>query len=138
MTRMKWQDREETERISTSAEDYLKAIFLLHRRTGYVRSVDLAEYLGYSKASVSHAVALLEEGGYLTRERSGNLVLTEAGSRIAELTYEKHCFFKEQLVAAGVDRELAEQEACRMEHTVSRESFEKLKRNIDRGDVYGA
>lgn len=134
---MKDRDKVKTAEVSASAEDYLKAILLLRRRSGYVRSVDLAEYLGYSKPSISHAVALLEEGGYLIREKSGNLLLTEAGNRIAELTYEKHCFFKDQLLDAGVEQNLAEREACRMEHAVSEESFEKLKRNMDRRAVYG-
>ncbi len=131
-------DRVKTGGISASSEDYLEAIFLLHRRTGYVRSVDIAKYFGYSKPSVSHAVALLEEGCYLIREKSGNLILTETGNRIAELTYEKHCFFKAQLINAGVGQELAEKEACRMEHTISKDSFEKLKKKMDRRDTYKA
>lgn len=121
--------------VSASAEDYLEAILLLHRKNGYVRCVDVAEFFGYSKPSVSHAVALLEEGGYLKREKNGNLVLTESGDGIAELTYEKHCFFKAQLIDAGVDQELADREACRMEHAISEDSFRKMKWNTDRRDT---
>lgn len=128
---MKDNDRARTSEISASAEDYLEAVLLLYKRKGYVRCVDIAEFLGYSKPSISHAVALLEDGGYLIREKDGSLILTESGSRIAELTYEKHCFFKKQLINAGVDQELADKEACRMEHAISEDSFLKMRSNID-------
>ena len=133
---IKMRDKTKLTEISESGEDYLKAIFLLYHKTGYVRCVDVAEYFGYSKPSISHAVSVLEEGGYLIKEKDGNLLLTESGTRIAKLTYEKHCFFKTQLVSAGVKQEQAEREACRMEHAVSEDSFRKLKLNADRGNAY--
>lgn len=132
---MKADDRTGMFKISASGEDYLEAVLVLHRKTGYVRCVDIAEFLGYSKPSISHAVALLETGGYLVRRKDGGLTLTESGSRIAELTYEKHCFFKTQLMNAGVDREVADREACRMEHAISEDSFLKMKLNMDRKGV---
>lgn len=135
MSVMKADDRTGMFKISASGEDYLEAVLVLHRKTGYVRCVDIAEFLGYSKPSISHAVALLETGGYLVRRKDGGLTLTESGSRIAELTYEKHCFFKTQLMNAGVDREVADREACRMEHAISEDSFLKMKLNMDRKGV---
>lgn len=129
-------NRAAASKISASSEDYLKAVFLLHRKRGSVRCIDIAEFLGYSKPSISHAVTLLENRGYLIREDSGNLVLTESGNRIAELTYEKHCFFKTQLIEAGVDQELAGKEACRMEHAISEDSFAKLKTNMERRRIF--
>lgn len=133
---IKEQNKTKITEISESGEDYLEAIFLLHNKRGYVRCVDIAEYLGYSKPSISRAVSMLEDGGYLIREKNGNLVLTESGTRIAKLTYEKHCFFKTQLIGAGVEPEQAEREACRMEHTVSEDSFRKMKANAERRDIY--
>lgn len=132
---IKMHDKTKITEISESGEDYLEAIFLLYNKTGYVRCVDVAEYFGYSKPSISHAVSVLEDGGYLIKGKSGNLILTESGTRIANLTYEKHCFFKNQLISAGVEQEQADREACRMEHTVSEDSFRKLKLNVDRWNV---
>lgn len=134
---IKEKDKTGADQISASSEDYLKAVLLLHKKKGTVRCVDLADFFGYAKPSISHAVALLEEGGYLRRETSGNLVLTEAGKKIAELTYEKHCFFRTQLMNAGVEEKLADREACQMEHTISEASFEKLKVSTERRDIYG-
>lgn len=134
---IKEHDKTKITEIGESGEDYLEAIFLLYNKNGYVRCVDIAEYFGYSKPSISRAVSVLEDGGYLIREKKGNLILTELGIRIAKLTYEKHCFFKTQLIEAGVEQEQADREACRMEHTVSEDSFRKIKSNAERRDVYG-
>lgn len=133
---IKMHDKTKITEISESGEDYLEAIFLLYRKTGYVRCVDVATYFGYSKPSISHAVSILEDGGYLIKGKDGNLILTELGTRVAELTYEKHCFFRTQLISAGVEQEQADREACRMEHTVSEDSFRKLKINADKGNAY--
>ena len=92
-----------------------------------VRSVDLARHMGFSKPSISHAVGVLRDGGFLTVDKDGFLHLTDIGREIAEKIYERHRFFTEQLVAAGVDQETAEQDACRIEHAISEESFQKLK-----------
>ena len=92
-----------------------------------VRSVDVARHMGVSKPSVCHAVATLKEGGFLTMDEDFFLRLTDVGREVAEQTYEKHRFFTSLLAEAGVDRKVAEQEACRMEHAISNEAFQKLK-----------
>lgn len=110
----------------TSREDYLKAILVLSKGMSEVRSVDVAHYLNYSKASVSRAVSLLCTEGYLLSDDDG-LHLTESGRSIAQKTYDKYHFFSDQLIAIGVSPQTAHEDACRMEHAVSDESFEKLK-----------
>lgn len=94
-----------------------------------VRSIDVADYMGFSKASVSYAVSALQSGGFLTRESGGELCLTDIGEEVAKKIYARHCFFMEKLIAAGVDPETADLEACRMEHAISTDSFEKLKKH---------
>lgn len=112
---------------TTSREDYLKAVLVLQNKTGLVRSVDVARYLGFSKPSVCHAVALLSNEGYLQVDDNYALILTEKGREVAERTYERHCFFTDQLIALGVNPQTAMEDACRLEHAISQESFEKLK-----------
>lgn len=90
--------------------------------------MDLANHMGYSRPSISHAVSALKEGGFLEMGRDGSLTLTEQGKKVAERIYERHRFFMEYLIAVGVEPKLAEEDACRMEHVISDESFEKLKR----------
>ena len=118
-------------KLYASGEDYLEAILMLQKKNGMVRSVDLARHMGFSKPSISHAVGVLKNGGFLTVDDDGFLHLTVIGREIAEKIYERHRFFTEQLVAAGVDLETAEQEACRMEHTISQRSFELLKGAVE-------
>lgn len=118
-------------KIHESGEDYLEAILILQRKNGAVRSVDLAHHMGYSKPSISHAVGILKNGGFLETGKDGALELTESGREIAEKIYEKHKFFTEQLIAIGVEPTIAEQDACRIEHVISPESFEKLKLAIE-------
>ena len=113
-------------KLHASGEDYLEAILILKKAKSEVRSIDLAEYLGVSKPSVSRAVGLLKEGGFLEAD-SSFLELTDAGVEAAEKIYEKHCFFKHQLIAAGVDEKTAEKEACLLEHALSEDSFDKIK-----------
>ena len=120
--------------IHASGEDYLEAVLILQKKQGMVRSVDLARHMGFSKPSISHAVGVLKNGGFLTVDEDGFLHLTAIGREIAEKIYERHLFFTEQLVAAGVDLETAEQEACRMEHAISDTSFQKLKEKIQGTD----
>ena len=117
-------------KIYASGEDYLEAILVLNLQKGIVRSIDIAGHLEVSKASVSHAVALLRQGGFLTMDADHLLHLTDLGREVAEKIYERHCFFKRQLIAAGVDPELADKDACRMEHAISEEAFQKLKQQI--------
>lgn len=121
-------------KLYASGEDYLEAVLVLQRKQGMVRSVDLARHMGFSKPSISHAVGVLKNGGFLTVDEDGFLHLTAIGREIAEKIYERHLFFTEQLVAAGVDLETAEQEACRMEHAISDTSFQKLKEKIQGTD----
>ena len=113
--------------LHASGEDYLEAILILHMKKGTVRSVDVARHLGVSKPSVCHAVALLKDGGFLTMDEDFSLCLTDVCREVAESIYERHCFFTEKLIAAGVDPKVAEADACRIEHIISAESFERLK-----------
>lgn len=116
--------------LHASGEDYLETLLILQNQMGYVRSVDLARYMGYAKPSVSHAVSILREGGYITVDADYSLHLTESGRKIAEKIYERHQFFTNMLVKMGVSRDTAAQDACRIEHCISDESFEKLKETL--------
>ena len=100
-------------KLYASGEDYLETILVLQKKKGMVRSVDVARYMDVSKPSVCHAVAALRDGGFLTMDENYYLHLTDAGREAAEATYEKHRFFTEMLVAAGVDPVIAERDACR-------------------------
>ena len=111
-------------KIHASGEDYLEAVLILQKKQSMVRSIDLARHMGFSKPSISHAVGVLRDGGFLTMDEDGFLHLTDIGREVAEKIYERHQFFTEQLVAAGVDRETAEQDACRIEHVISDTSFQ--------------
>ena len=113
--------------ITPSGEDYLETILVLQKKLGMVRSVDVARHMEVSKPSVCHAVATLRDGGFLTMDEDHFLHLTDIGREVAEKIYERHCFFTEQLIAAGVAPKTAEADACRMEHVISQESFLKLK-----------
>ena len=114
-------------KLHASGEDYLEAILVLQKKLGMVRSVDVARHTGVSKPSVCVAVNTLKEGGFLTMDGNHFLHLTDVGREIAVKIYERHCFFTEQLIAAGVDPKTAENDACRIEHVISTESFEKMK-----------
>ena len=116
--------------LHASEEDYLEAILVLHKKAGMVRSVDVARHLDVSKPSVCHAVATLRDGGFLTMDGDYFLHLTDIGREVAEQIYEKHRFFTERLIAAGVAPETAERDACRIEHVISDESFQKLKKQL--------
>ena len=114
-------------KLHASGEDYLEAILVLHKKTGMVRSVDVARHLEVTKPSVCHAVATLRDGGFLTMDSDYFLHLTDVGREVAEQIYEKHRFFTEHLIAAGVDPDTADRAACRIEHVISDESFQRLK-----------
>ena len=114
-------------KLHASGEDYLEAILVLQKQKGMVRSVDMARHMEVSKPSVCHAVATLKNGGFLTMDDGFFLHLTNIGREVAEQIYEKHRFFTERLIAAGVDPETAEADACRIEHVISDESFQCLK-----------
>lgn len=113
--------------LHDSGEDYLEAILIIGRKKGAVRSVDIAEWLGVTKPSVSRAVSLLKRGGFVSA-KDNLLYLTDTGREIAEKIYERHCYFKRRLMDAGVNEETAEKEACRLEHSLSDDSFDKLRR----------
>ena len=114
-------------KLHASGEDYLETILVLQKKRGMVRSVDVARHMEVSKPSVCHAVATLRDGGFLMMDEDHFLHLTDVGREVAEKIFERHCFFTEQLIAAGVDPKTAEADACRIEHTISQDSFEKIR-----------
>ena len=120
-------------KLYASGEDYLEAILVLQKKLGMVRSVDVARHMEVSKPSVCHAVATLRDGGFLTMDEDHCLHLTDVGREVAERIYERHCFFTEQLIATGVDPKTAEADACRIEHIISQDSFEKIRRAHEQG-----
>lgn len=114
-------------RLLASGEMYLETILQLSKESDFVRSIDVGEYMGYSKPSVSRAVGLLKEGGYITVDGDGFLHLTEDGRKIAEKIYERHTILTEFLTSIGVDREVAAEDACKMEHDISDTSLSAIK-----------
>lgn len=116
--------------LGKSLEDYLEAILILQHKNGLVRSIDVAEHMNFSKPSISRAVKELKAKGLLTTDRNNFLHLTNTGQAIAEKIYERHCFFTEYLTKMGVNSKLAESDACKLEHVISDESFQKLKEAI--------
>ena len=114
--------------VHESGEMYLEAILVLTKKTGFVRSVDVSEYLGYSKPSVSRAMGILKQGSYIVVESDGSITLTEKGQEIAEKIYERHTLLTELLVRMGVSEETAAADACKLEHAISDESFRAIKR----------
>lgn len=113
--------------LGKSLEDYLEAIYLLNQENGRVRSIDVAHYLNYSKPSVCHAVKKLQDNDCLSMDESCLLHLTEKGEKIAVQLYERRCFFTNQLIESGVSPEVAREDACRMEHIISDESFHAIR-----------
>ena len=118
--------------LHESGEDYLEATLVLRQQKGTVRSIYVAQYLGYSKPSVSRAVSILKSNGYLTMERDGRLELTPQGEANAQRVYERHRFLSQWLVKLGVSPEVAAADACRIEHDLSAETFECLKEHVRR------
>lgn len=113
--------------IKESAENYLEAILMLKKKNGYVRSIDIAHELNFSKASVSVAMKNLREEGYVTTDADGGLELTKKGLEIAESVYDRHGVIAEALIALGVCEKTAYEDSCKIEHCLSQESFEKIK-----------
>ena len=116
--------------VHESGEMYLEAILVLKERSDFVRAVDVGEYLGYSKPSVSRGLSILKKGGYITVDPDGDLNLTDSGREIAEKIYERHTFLSKLLMAAGVPEEIAVADACKLEHSISDVSFEALKKYV--------
>ena len=117
--------------IGKSAEDYLEAMVILKEKNGYIRSIDIAGFLGVTKPSVSNAMKRLREDGYIEMESSGRITVTDKGMKIADKIYTRHKKLAGFFVALGVDPEVAEADACKIEHDLSDETFEALCRCID-------
>ena len=118
--------------LQESGEIYLETIYVLSKKYKDVRAIDVGEYMGYSKPSVSRAVGLLKNGGYLIVDELGHLSLTESGVEVAEKIYERHTMLTKYLTMLGVDPEIAAEDACKMEHVISDESFQAIKRHASR------
>ena len=118
--------------IQESGEMYLESIHVLLQKKSAVRSVDVSEYMGYSKPSVSRAVGLLKNGGYILVDKDGYITLTEAGLAIANKIYQRHTLISNLLVQLGVDPEVAAEDACKIEHAISDESFAAIQEYIEK------
>lgn len=114
-------------KIHESGEDYLEAIYVLRFKKGYVRSIDIAEKIGVSKPSVSRAISILKRANYISVDENGLIHLTDLGKLLAKKIYEKHCFLIKVFKFLGVNDEIAKKDACRVEHAMSEETFEKFK-----------
>lgn len=120
-------------KIQESGENYLEMILMLKKEKGSVRSIDVAHALSVTKASVSRAMSILRQAGHITMDEEGLLSLTASGREIAERIYERHRLLTEYLTALGVSPETAAQDACRMEHVISQESFDKIRAHVSDG-----
>ncbi len=114
--------------VHESGEMYLEAIYVLHEKTGFVRSIDISEYLGYSKPSVSRAMGILKNGEYIHVDKDGGITLTEKGLDVAKKIYARHTLLTKLLMRIGVSEETAVADACKLEHAISDESFEALQK----------
>ena len=117
--------------LHESAEMYLETIYQLSQQSASVRSVDVAEHMGYSKPSVSRAVGLLKRDGYLAVDPDGSLVLTEAGLSVAKNIYERHTVLTRLLVGLGVEEKIASEDACKVEHVISHTTFDAIKKYLE-------
>lgn len=113
--------------IQKSSEDYLEAMLMMREKHGYIRSIDIAEHLGVTKPSVSYATKRLRENGYITMDPDGLITLTEKGLEIAERIYERHKLLTRLLIHLGVDEETAREDACKIEHDLSVETFDAIR-----------
>lgn len=118
-------------KLQESGEMYLETVLVLSKDRAIVRSVDVAERLGFSKPSVSRAMRNLTDGGYLVIKEGGGIILTESGTAIAEKTYERHRLLTELFVGLGVSREIAAADACKIEHDLSDETFDAIKKHME-------
>lgn len=116
--------------LMESGEMYLETIHILLKNKGMVRSLDIAEYMGFSKPSVSRAVGILKNGEYIVVDRYGYITLTDLGKSVAEKIYERHTILTEVLVSLGVSEKSASEDACKIEHVISDESFDAIKKHI--------
>ena len=117
--------------IQESGEMYLESIYRLLKTQSHVRAIDVGEYMGYSKPSVSRAMGLLKKGEYIHVDKDGSITLTESGKAVAEKIFERHTLITEMLIHLGVDKETAADDACKIEHVISDASFEAIKKYVD-------
>ena len=122
-------------RIQESGEMYLETILRLSQTSGHVRAIDVGEEMGYSKPSVSRAMSILKQGGYIVIEADGSIVLTDTGREIAEKIYARHTLITNFLISIGVDKETATEDDCKMEHGISDASFEAIKKLAEKNNV---
>lgn len=120
--------------LQESGEMYLETIYILSGKSDAVRSIDVSEYMNYSKPSVSRAIGLLKNGGYVNMDSSGYLTLTDAGKEVASKIYERHTVITQCLMTLGVAEETATEDACRIEHDISDETFEAIKKYFSKRD----
>jgi len=120
--------------LHQSGEDYLEAILVLKEEKGSVRSIDVAQHLGFSKPSISRAVSILRASGYITMEKDGRLELTQAGDQVAREIYERHRLLTDWLVRLGVPPGIAAEDACKIEHDISPETFRCLKAHAEKSN----
>lgn len=113
-------------KILRASEDYLEAMLMMQEKHGYIRSIDIAEYLGVTKPSVSYTTKRLKENGYITMDKDGLITLTESGLAIANKMLDRHHTLTRFLMALGIDEKTAEQDACKMEHDISQKTFEAI------------
>ena len=116
--------------LQESGEMYLETIYILSQKSNFVRAIDVGEYMGFSKPSVSRALSLLKSGGYVTVDGLGALSLTKEGSQVAERIYERHTLISQGLIMLGVSEETAVADACKIEHDISEESFNAIKKHM--------
>ena len=116
--------------LQESGEMYIESIYVLNKRMGNVRSIDICEHLGYSKPSVSRAMSLLKKGGFVLSDENGYLTLTDAGREVAEKMYQRHTVLSELLMQLGVNEQTACDDACKIEHHISEESFNAIKKYV--------
>lgn len=117
-------------KIQESAENYLETIYILHKKTGSVRSIDVVNHLGFSKPSVSNAMKQFRENGYVTVDDGGFITLTDLGLEVAEKMYKRHELLTKVLISLGVSEDTAKEDACRVEHYLSDESFEAIEKHV--------
>ncbi len=117
--------------LQESGEMYLETVYILSKKNESIRSIDICEYMGYSKPSVSRAVGLLKNGGYVTVDAKGYITLTSEGKAVAEKMFERHTMLTDFLIKLGVDKDIASEDACKIEHHISEESFEAIKKHVN-------
>ncbi len=124
-------------KTNESVENYLETILMLNNKNGYVRSIDIAHELSFSKPSVSVAMKNLREKGYISTDENGNITLTKQGAEIAESVYERHQIIANALMALGVDEKTAFEDSCKIEHILSKNSYDKIKEHLKKHNTTG-